>query len=60
MVLVGTADPAKFPEAVKQAIGKTPSLPEKLKNIMEAEEFYKMLPNNFQQVKAFIKDHAQH
>jgi threonine synthase len=59
LVLVGTADPSKFPDAVKQAVGKTPELPERLKNIMELEEHYKTLPNNFQQVKAFVKDYAR-
>ena len=46
MVALGTAHPAKFPEAVARATGRHPALPEHLARLMEAEERINPLPND--------------
>jgi threonine synthase len=38
MVVLGTAHPAKFPDAVEAACGVRPELPENFKDMMTAEE----------------------
>ncbi len=54
VVSLATAHPAKFSKAVSQAIGKSPLLPTKYKNIFELEEKYEVLENNYKVVKDFI------
>jgi len=46
MVVLGTAHPAKFPDAVTRACGKAPSIPERLAKRLQAEERYDVLPND--------------
>jgi len=47
MVVLGTAHPAKFPDAVTRACGKAPSIPDRLAKCLQAEERYDVLPNDF-------------
>ena len=54
MVTLATAHPAKFPDAVRQASGRTPGLPQRLSNLMMAEERMSVLPNDPEEIKAFI------
>ncbi len=54
MVVMATAHPAKFPDAVKQATGQSPRLPPHLSDLMNAQESFKVLPNSAQAVKEFI------
>jgi threonine synthase len=54
MVVLATAHPAKFPDAVKAATGVTAGLPPRLKGLMEAEESFTVLPNSAEAVKALI------
>ncbi|MGE3830393.1 MAG: threonine synthase, partial [Parvibaculaceae bacterium] len=54
MVTLATAHPAKFPDAVRQASGITPGLPQRLSNLMMAEERMNVLPNDPEEIKAFI------
>jgi threonine synthase len=54
MVTLATAHPAKFPDAVRAACGLTPGLPQRLSNLMMAEERMSVLPNDPEEVKAFI------
>jgi threonine synthase len=58
VVLLATADPAKFTPAITQAIGKTPELPPKLGRLMVQEERYTVLPNGVGAVKQFILERA--
>ena len=55
VVLLATAHPAKFPDAVRKALAVTPTLPEHLAGLMEREEKAENLPNNLQQVEDFIR-----
>jgi threonine synthase len=54
MIVLATAHPAKFPDAVKKATGLTVPLPPKLEHLMTAEESFKVLPNRVEDVKQFI------
>ena len=44
MVVLATAHPAKFPDAVQKATGINPELPAKLKGLMERPESFTVLP----------------
>ena len=39
-IALACAHPAKFPDAIKDSIGKYPDQPEPLKNMMDSEEKY--------------------
>jgi threonine synthase len=54
VVLLATAHPAKFPQAVKQAIGIAPEIPPKLAGLMAQEERYTVLPNEVGAVRTFV------
>jgi threonine synthase len=54
MVVLATAHPAKFPDAVFKATGINPALPEKLKGLMQRAESFTVLPNSAEAVKSLI------
>jgi len=53
-VLLGTAHPAKFPEAIERATGVRPSLPACLSDLAGREENYTILPNEQDEIERFI------
>lgn len=55
MVVLATAHPAKFPDAVEQAAGLRPALPEHLADLMERDERINVLANDMDALKAFIE-----
>ena len=55
MITLATAHPAKFPDAVKQAIGKHPELPTHMADLFEKEERMSELPATAQAVKNYIE-----
>ncbi|MCK7610738.1 threonine synthase [Roseibium sediminicola] len=59
MVVLGTAHPAKFPDAVEEAAGVRPDLPENLKDMMSAEERQQVLAAEQGVVERFIEEHAR-
>ncbi|WFE88946.1 threonine synthase [Roseibium porphyridii] len=59
MVVLGTAHPAKFPDAVEKAAGIHPELPENLKDMMSAEERQQILAADQDVVERYIEDHAR-
>jgi threonine synthase len=59
MVVLGTAHPAKFPDAVEKAAGVRPQLPENLKEMMTVEERQQVLAAEQNVVERFIDDHAR-
>ena len=60
MVVLGTAHPVKFPEAVEKAgIGATLSLPTHLADLLQREERCTVLPNDLAAVQAFIARHGK-
>ena len=54
-VVLSTAHPCKFPDAIKNAINKYEELPQKLKHVLDKEENFEMMKNNTEEVKKFIK-----
>ena len=54
MVVLSTAHPAKFPDAVKASCGITPKLPHWLDGLMERPEHYETLKNDEKIVKDYI------
>jgi threonine synthase len=59
VVALGTAHPAKFPDAVEAATGVRPPLPEPLKDLMERKEAIVVLPNARQAVADYIHQRAR-
>ncbi|MFQ5984675.1 MAG: threonine synthase [Alphaproteobacteria bacterium] len=55
MVVLATAHPAKFPEAVARATGLRPALPPQLSDLYERPERYEVLPNDLGAVQAFLR-----
>lgn len=58
MVILATAHPAKFPEAIVKAGVPEPKLPAHLASIMQAKEACTTLPADIDALKAFIKAHV--
>jgi threonine synthase len=57
MISLATAHPAKFPDAVKRACGKTAPLPDFLEDLFDRKEKYVVLPNSKQAIlDAIIKN----
>lgn len=59
MVVLATAHPAKFPEAVKECTGEMPKLPKRVSNLYECEERIDVLANDFDTVRRFIEDRSR-
>ena len=59
MIVLGTAHPAKFPDAVEAACGVRPGLPPELEPMMTAEERQEVLPAEQDAVEAHIEHHAR-
>ena len=53
-VVLGTAHPAKFSEAVMKETSKKPELPENLKKILNQKEKFVELPKDLKKVKDYI------
>ena len=59
MVILGTAHPVKFPEAVQRAgISKGIELPTHLADLFQREERCSVLPNDLSAVQAFVSAHG--
>ncbi len=59
MVVLGTAHPAKFPDAVEAASGVRPALPPQQKDLMAGEERFTVLPNAQEAVETFVGDRTR-
>jgi len=59
MIVLSTAHAAKFPAAVEAATGVHPALPAHLGDLFEREERYSVLPNDFDAVADFMRNHAR-
>jgi len=58
MVCLATAHPAKFPEAVKRAIGKEPPKPPRIAELEGKERRFEVLPADVAAVKDYIERYA--
>ena len=54
VVILSTAHPAKFPEAVTQAIGAPPPVPPRLAGLKDRTEKMEILPQNLSLIRSFI------
>ena len=55
MICLGTAHPAKFPDAVERATGVRPPLPPHLADLFNRPERYDHLPNDLAAVQAYVR-----
>ena len=58
VIALGTAHPAKFPEAVERACGLRPALPPRMADLFEREERCLVLPNDLAQVQDAVRGGA--
>lgn len=58
MVVLATAHPAKFPDAVKQATGKHPELPAHMQDLFGKAERMETLPNHADSIRSFISERS--
>ncbi|TRX73212.1 threonine synthase [Pseudomonas mangiferae] len=59
MVILGTAHPVKFPDAVRQAgVGRALDLPAHLTDLLQRDERCTVLPNSLEAVQAFVAQHG--
>jgi len=54
VVCVETADPAKFPEVIREVINIDPPLPESIREAMEKEENYEKMPCDYETFKKYL------
>jgi threonine synthase len=55
MVVLSTAHPAKFPDAVEAATGVRPPLPPQLADLFERQERYETVANDYEVVRGLIE-----
>ncbi|OYU69169.1 MAG: threonine synthase [Alphaproteobacteria bacterium PA2] len=58
VVILATASPAKFPEAVSEVIGEAPEVPRKARGLAGKAERFDHLPADIEAVKAYVLDFA--
>jgi threonine synthase len=56
MIVLATAHPAKFPDAVQKAIGERPALPPRLADLYQRTERVDGIPNDIATLKELIDD----
>ena len=55
-IVLATAHPCKFPDAIKKAINLKEDLPKELMFVMEEKENYDILHNDVEKIKQHIKE----
>jgi threonine synthase len=55
-IVLATAHPCKFPEAIDKSIGIKPDLPDELKYVMDEKENYDVISNNLSKTQQYIKE----
>ena len=55
-IVLATAHPCKFPEAIDKSIGIKPDLPDELKYVMDEKENYDIILNNLSKTQQYIKE----
>lgn len=54
-VVLATAHPAKFPDAMERITGQRPALPDRLSDLLAMPERYPVLENDLAEVKRFVE-----
>jgi len=55
-IVLATAHPCKFPDAIDKSIGIKPVLPAELKYVMDEKENYDIISNNLSKTQQYIKE----
>jgi len=55
-IVLATAHPCKFPDAIDKSIGIKPVLPDELKYVMDEKENYDIISNNLSKTQQYIKE----
>ena len=55
-IVLATAHPCKFPDAIKKAINLKKDLPKELMFVMEEKENYDIIDNEIEKIKQHIKE----
>ncbi|MDC1132347.1 threonine synthase [Candidatus Pelagibacter sp.] len=55
-IVLATAHPCKFPDAINKSIGIKPDLPDELKYVMDEKENYDIISNNLSKAQQYIKE----
>lgn len=58
-VVLATAHPAKFPDAMQEITGDRPPLPQRLAGLMSDPERFDVLPNDLHAVEAYVEANAR-
>ena len=56
MITLATAHPAKFPDAVRDAIGQRPELPARMADLFERRERLTRVPNDLARLQSLIRE----
>jgi threonine synthase len=59
LVVLGTADPAKFAAAIERATGVQPPMPDSLAGLLDRPERFTVLPNDQREIERFITARAR-
>ena len=55
-IVLATAHPCKFPDAIDKSIGIKPDLPAELQHVMDEKENYDIISNNLSKTQQYIKE----
>ena len=55
-IVLATAHPCKFPDAIKKSINQNANLPKELTFILDEKENYDIIENNLDKIKKHIKE----
>ena len=55
-IVLATAHPCKFPDAIKKSINQNANLPKELMFILDEKENYDIIDNNLDKIKKYIKE----
>ena len=55
-IVLATAHPCKFPDAIDKSIGVKPELPDELKYVIDEKENYDIISNNLSKIQQYIKE----
>jgi len=55
-IVLATAHPCKFPEAIEKSIGVKSDLPDEIKHVMSEKENYDIILNNLSKTQQYIKE----
>jgi threonine synthase len=58
-IVLATAHPGKFPDAIETITGKRPPLPQGFEHLMTDEERFEVLPNSLAAIEEFVVHHSR-